>query len=242
MWARMDSRFRAEGERIFSGVQCPHTRLAVVNNSLPPQIIDRARCRRFPSPCLSLDRHQWGNLGGGVRAQERAERDPELRRQGNSRSVCELERSRSGVSPHGKRTGQSSRRRPDSRRSPTTFSGRHASEDGRQCHHRGATALASRAEELCEGIRLAHHAETCRRPARRLRPRQTAAHHVDERPDQQRWKRTRGNVGGIGGWVKPATQSGWVVVTADPDLGNPGWRTIRTRRRATSSSLKVGTA
>ncbi len=55
-------------------------------------------------------------------------------------------------------------------------------------------------------------------------------------------ERTRGNVGGIGGWVKPATQSGWVVVAADPDLGNPGWRTIRTRRRATSSSLKVGTA
>lgn len=34
-------------------------------------------------------------------------------------------------------------------------------------------------------------------------------------------ERTRGNVGGIGGWVRPGTQSGWVVVAADTDLGNP---------------------
>jgi len=61
-------------------------------------------------------------------------------------------------------------------------------------------------------------------------------------PTNSDGERTRGNVGGIGGWVKPATQSGWVVVAADTDLGNPGWRTIRTRRRPTSSSLKVGTA
>lgn len=49
-------------------------------------------------------------------------------------------------------------------------------------------------------------------------------------------ERTSGNVGGIGGWVKPATQSGWVVVAADTDLGNPR---LEDNQNATGGDLEV---
>ena len=66
-----------------------------------------------------------------------------------------------------------------------------------------------------------------------------------EKPQRVMWtsapinseaERTSGNVGGIGGWVKPATQSGWVVVAADTDLGNPR---LEDNQNATAGDLEV---
>lgn len=34
-------------------------------------------------------------------------------------------------------------------------------------------------------------------------------------------ERTRGNIGGMGGWVKPAIELGWAVIAVDTEHGNP---------------------